>query len=97
MEITLCQSFLSKDDSLLISLYKTIESKFLPHRGDFVSDSAFQAPDEHEIKRTVINYESELCSVYLKPILLEDDKDLEAYLKRFKRNGWIDQLFRNHL
>lgn len=97
MEITLCQSIVSQDHSVHLSLYKTIESSYLPHRGDFVSDSAFPAPYESEIKKTVINYECALCSVNLTPIRLEDDEDLKSHLKQFKKHGWIDQLFKSRL
>jgi hypothetical protein len=97
MEITLCQSIALQDHSVHLSLYKTIESNFLPHRGDFVSDSAFPAPYEHEIEKTVINYECRLCSVYFAPIRLEMGEDLKVYLNHFKKHGWIDQLFKNRL
>lgn len=80
-----------------LSLYKTIESDYLPHRGDFVSDNAFPAPYEREIMKTVINYECALCSVYLTPIQLENAGDLERFLKKFKQHGWIDQLFKSRL
>ncbi|MFT8312357.1 MAG: hypothetical protein ABF629_14445 [Sporolactobacillus sp.] len=97
MEITLCQSIMLQDRSMQLSLYKTIESDYLPHQGDYISDSAFPAPYEHEIKKTVINYECSLCSVYLTPIQLSDKENMKRYLKQFKQHGWIDQLFKSSL
>lgn len=97
MEITLCQSIALQDHSKQLSLYKTIESDYLPHRGDFISDNAFPAPYECEIEKTVINYECRLCSVYFAPIRLEAGEDLKSYLNHFKQHGWIDQLFKNRL
>lgn len=91
MEIKISHQIQLKDFRQgLVNLYKTFESNVIPHKGDFITDSCFKDPYEHEVIEVIIDYQENKCYVTLKPIVAEtnDKQALINYVKMAELHGW---------
>ncbi|MCP3761730.1 hypothetical protein NLX67_04950 [Domibacillus sp. A3M-37] len=68
--------------------YKEYESMLIPHKGDFINDSAFR--DAQEVEMVVLDLERNACHVHLKAVELanHDEKAIEDYIDLYKLHGW---------
>ena len=71
-------------------VYKEFESSIIPCKGDFVSDSAFKDPYEHEVVQVSINYQRDECLVTLHMLEIDSDNedDVKKYMEVYKLHGW---------
>lgn len=56
-------TFTDFDDNKNFSLYKTLETDFIPRKNDYVYDSGFKK--DFLVTGVVWNYEHEQCNIYL--------------------------------
>lgn len=73
-----------------VNIYKDFESNIIPHKGDFISDTCFKDPYEHEVIDVVIDYQQNECGVMLKPIIVEHNEKefLLQYVEMAELHGW---------
>lgn len=91
MDIILIQQINLKDiDNGFRQIQKKFNSNIIPHKGDYISDGAFDDPDEYEIINVIIDYQENYVQVWLEPINLEtnDKGDLEKYVEMTKLYNW---------
>lgn len=67
MKIELVQVF--DIGEYLLKVSKKIESNFVPRKGDFISDSAFEG-EVHEVAQVNIDLELQTCTVVLATVIL---------------------------
>ncbi|MDB5083961.1 MAG: hypothetical protein JWN30_847 [Bacilli bacterium] len=76
MEIIIYQQInLKNNPRVFHDVFKTFGSDVIPHKGDFISDSAFKDPYEYEVLQVVINYNDNSCFVRIPLIELESKND----------------------
>lgn len=69
-------------------IYKKFQADFVPRRGDFIDDLSFH--EAHEVDYLVLNYESMVCHVYLKPVELPNktEEAVNDYIRICQQNSW---------
>lgn len=70
MEIQLVQIF--DVDGYLLRMSKKHKSSFVPRKGDFISDPAFE-DDVHEVMQVNLDLDSQTCTVVLATIKMAND------------------------
>lgn len=72
------------------NVFKDFESDLIPHKGDFISDSAFKDPYEYEVHSVTIDYDVNLAQVLIHRVELETDKEeaVKEYINMMKKHGW---------
>lgn len=91
MKIRLLQQILLKDQPRTFrEIYKDYESDFVPRKGDYIYDSAFKDPYECEVVSVTIDYEHDMCYVYLHYVELETNNEdaIIKYIEKTKLHGW---------
>lgn len=91
MKIVLTHQIQLKDyRNGFVNIYKEFESDVVPHKGDYISDSCFKDPYEHEVVEVIINYRENECTVSLKPIVANSDDRavLRNYVEMSELHDW---------
>jgi hypothetical protein len=72
--------------------YRDFESEIVPHKGDFIYDSAFKDPSEYEVIQTFIDLESQTCFVHLVPYVIDwpqaTENDVIRHVEMMMLHNW---------
>lgn len=92
MMVLLIQKITLLRKSEYTNIMKTFESNIIPHKGDYIEDSAWNDPFEYQVQEVTLNYEENECYVELPEILINsnDRKDLDKYIENIKSFRWIE-------
>lgn len=91
MIIKLSQNVFLKDRPRTFrTAHKSFDSNVIPRKGDFISDTAFKAPYEHEVVEVTIDYQDDVCYVSLHSVEIEseDEAAVLRYLEIYKMHDW---------
>lgn len=91
MEVRISQQIQVKDS---IRDFRHVFKSFfnvtvIPHKGDFIADSAFKDPYEFEVIDVTIDYDEDKCFVSLSPFVAETTEHLLEHATMMQEyHGW---------
>lgn len=72
------------------TIAKSFDSNVIPHKGDFISDTAFIDPYEYEVIDVTFSDTEDECYVSLSPVVIQtgDINQLKSYIEMTSWHKW---------